>query len=105
MSSLAALPALRNGSLGWRPELAANGSLLAAELAAANPEALAAAVAREAERRFTTFLDSIRRYRRHPFQRAGSDGPCPLAGGQHAAARLPRRRDGRGAGRSWSSPR
>ena len=74
MSSLAALPGLRSGSLGWRPELAANGSQLAAELAAANPEQLAAAVAREAERRFTTFLDSIRSYRRHPFQR-----PAPSA--------------------------
>ena len=89
MSSLAALPSLRSGSLAWRPELAANGSLLAAELAAANPEALAAAVAREAERRFDHLPRSIRRYRRHPFRRAGADGPCPLAGGQHAAARLP----------------
>ena len=75
MSSLAALPSLRNGSLGLRPELAANGSLLTAELAAADPEQLAAAVAREAERRFTTFLDSIRRYRRHPFQRPAPTAP------------------------------
>ena len=74
MSSLAALPSLRNGSFSLRPELAANGSLLAAELAAADPEKLAAAVAREAERRFTSFLDSIRSYRRHPFQR-----PAPIA--------------------------
>ena len=75
MSSLAALPSLRNGSLGLRPELAANGSLLTPELAAADPEQLAAAVAREAERRFTTFLDSIRRYRRHPFQRPAPTAP------------------------------
>jgi polyhydroxyalkanoate synthase len=75
MSSLAALPSLRSGSLGLRPELAANGSLLAAELAAADPEQLAAAVAREAERRFTTFLDSIRSYRRHPFQRPAPTAP------------------------------
>ena len=75
MSSLAALPSLRNGSLGWRPELAASGSLLAAELAAADPEKLAAAVAREGERRFISFLDSIRSYRRHPFQRAAPTAP------------------------------
>jgi polyhydroxyalkanoate synthase subunit PhaC len=74
MSSLAALPSLRNGSLGWRPELAASGNLLAVELAAADPEALAAAVAREGERRFTCFLDSIRSYRRHPFHH-----PAPAA--------------------------
>jgi polyhydroxyalkanoate synthase subunit PhaC len=75
MSSLAALPSLRNGSLGWRPELAASGSLLAAELAAADPEKLAAAVAREGERRFISFLDSIRNYRRHPFRRAAPTAP------------------------------
>jgi polyhydroxyalkanoate synthase len=75
MSSLAALPSLRNGSFGLRPELAASGSLLAAELAAADPEKLAAAVAREAEHRFATFLDSIRSYRRHPFRRPAPTAP------------------------------
>jgi polyhydroxyalkanoate synthase len=55
--------------------LAASGNLLAAELAAADPDALAAAVAREAERRFTCFLDSIGSYRRHPFRRRAPAAP------------------------------
>lgn len=96
MSSLAALPALRNGSLGLRPELAANGSLLAAELAAANPEALAAAVAREAEHRYIAFLDSIRSYRRHPFQRQAPTAPVLWREG---STRLLDYRSAAGAGR------
>jgi polyhydroxyalkanoate synthase subunit PhaC len=68
-SSLAALPLLRNGSLVLRPELAEAGSRLAGELAAADPEALATAVAQEAQRRFAGFLDAVATYRRHPFRR------------------------------------
>jgi polyhydroxyalkanoate synthase len=68
-SSLAALPLLRSGLLALRPELAAAGSQLAAELAAAEPEALAGAVIREAQQRFASFLDAIATYRRHPFHR------------------------------------
>jgi len=69
-SSLAALPLSRAGSLAWRPELAAAGRLLAAELAAANPEALAAAVAEEAGQRIARFLEAVGRYRKHPYRRA-----------------------------------
>ena len=74
-SSLAALPLLRNGLLALRPELAAAGSQLAAELAAAEPEALAGAVAREAQQRFASFLDAIATYRRHPFRRPATTVP------------------------------
>lgn len=74
-SSLAALPLLRNGSLALRPELAAQASLLAGELAAADPEALATAVAEEARRRFGTFLDAVAAYRRHPFNRPEAAAP------------------------------
>src|SRR5215475_4356723 len=74
-SSLAALPLLRNGSLALRPELAAQASLLAGELAAADPEALATAVAEEARRRFGAFLDAVGAYRRHPFKRAEATAP------------------------------
>ncbi len=108
MSSLVALPSLRNGSLGWRPELAANGSLLAAELAAADPEALAAAVAREGERRFTCFLESIRSYRRHPFRRPAPAAPVLW---QEGSTRLLDYRKPIGGkpgamdALSWSSPR
>lgn len=74
-SSLAVLPQLRKGSLVWRPELAAAGSLLARDLAAANPEALATAVAEEARRRLAVFLDAIATYRRHPFERPAAAAP------------------------------
>ncbi|HKF61821.1 MAG TPA: alpha/beta fold hydrolase [Dongiaceae bacterium] len=74
-SSLAALPLLRNGLLALRPELAAAGSQLTAELVAAEPEALAGAVAREAQQRFASFLDAIATYRRHPFRRSATMVP------------------------------
>ena len=74
-SSLAALPLLRNGLLALRPELTAAGSQLAAELAAAEPEALAAAVAREAQQRLASFLEAIATYRRHPLRRPAATVP------------------------------
>ena len=74
-SSLAALPLLRNGLLALRPELATAASQLAAELAAAEPEALAGAVAREAQQRFASFLDAVATYRRHPFRRSAATAP------------------------------
>jgi polyhydroxyalkanoate synthase len=61
--------------LALRPELAAAGSQLAAELAAADPEALAGAVIREAQQRFASFLDAIATYRRHPFRRPTATVP------------------------------
>ena len=67
-SSLAALPLLRNGSLAWRPELAPAARALAADLAAANPEAVAAAIACEADRRLNAFLEAVRAYRRHSYR-------------------------------------
>ena len=74
-SSLAALPLLRNGLLALRPELRAAGSQLAAELAAAEPEALAVAVAREAQQRLASFLEAIATYRRHPLRRPAAMVP------------------------------
>jgi polyhydroxyalkanoate synthase subunit PhaC len=74
-SSLAALPLLRSGLLALRPELTAAGSQLAAELAAAEPEALAAAVAREAQQRLASFLEAIATYRRHPLRRPATTVP------------------------------
>jgi polyhydroxyalkanoate synthase len=74
-SSLVALPLLKNGSLGLRPELEVAARALAAELAAADPEALAARVADEARRRFAAFLEAIKTYRRHPYRRRASAVP------------------------------
>lgn len=74
-SSLAALPLLRNGSLAWRPELAPAASRLVPELAAADPEALAAAVAAEARRRCAAFLDGIQAYRHASFRRPPAEAP------------------------------
>src|SRR5262250_75288 len=74
-SSLVALPLLKNGSLGLRPELEAAARALAAELAATDPEALAATVADEARRRFASFLEAIQAYRRHPYRRHASPAP------------------------------
>jgi polyhydroxyalkanoate synthase len=74
-SSLAALPLLKSGSLAWRPELKAAAQSLAGELAEVKPEAFAAAVAAEAERRLAAFLDGLTAYRRHAYRRALPPAP------------------------------
>lgn len=63
MTSLAALPISSAGSPIWRPPLAARAKALAAELAAADPEALRAAVDRETRRRLNDFAVGVDRYR------------------------------------------
>src|SRR5689334_8062038 len=75
LSSRAALPLLRSGSLPWRPELAAAAQKLAASAAGVPPEALAAAVERELRARTGAFLDGLERYRRHPYRRAMPEAP------------------------------
>ncbi|MFQ5958977.1 MAG: alpha/beta fold hydrolase [Alphaproteobacteria bacterium] len=74
-SSLAALPLARNGSLPWSPVLTRAAAALAAPLAAADPEALAAALAGEAARRLEEMLAGIEAYRRHPYRRRLRDPP------------------------------
>ena len=71
-SSLAVLPLLKSGSIAWKGELRAPAQCLASDLAAIKPEAFAAAVAAEAERRLTSFLDGLTAYRRHGYRRAPS---------------------------------
>ncbi len=75
-SSLAALPLARNGSLPWSPALKGPAAALAAPLAAADPEALAAALAGEATRRLEEMLAGIEAYRRHPYRRTLRDPPA-----------------------------
>lgn len=74
-SSLAALPLLRSGLLTWRPELAPAARELEASLAAAPPEALAAALHAELRSRADAFLAGLERYRRHPYRRAMAEPP------------------------------
>ena len=81
MSSLAALPSARLGSLAWNPALAAAARDLAGELAAAPPEALLAAVGGEIERRLTEMLAGIQRYRDHAYRRNLADPPTLYAEG------------------------
>lgn len=73
ISSRAALPLLKAGSLPWKPHLAAAATELRASLDAAGPEAveqLDAAIAAEAGRRHEAFLAGIDAYRHHPYRRA-----------------------------------
>ncbi len=75
LSSFAALPLARKGSIAWKSDLAAAAGALYPALAAAPAEALAAALAREAQGRFAAFATGIERYRRHPYRRALSAPP------------------------------
>jgi polyhydroxyalkanoate synthase len=95
LGSSAALPQSRNGSLPWRPELAARAETLRPLLAAADPDALARAVELEARRRLDRFLTGVERYRRHPFRRALDDPPTVWREGN---SRLLDHGDARGGG-------
>ncbi len=75
MSSLAALPSARLGWLPWSPRLARRAADLAADLAAAEPEALYAALADETRQRLTGMLAGIEAYRAHPSRRNLPDPP------------------------------
>lgn len=81
MSSLAALPSARLGSLAWNPALAAAVKDLTGALAAAPPEALLAAVGAEIERRLAEMLAGIQRYRDHPYRRSLADPPTLMVEG------------------------
>lgn len=78
MSSRAALPHLKDGSLGWRPPLADAGASLEQSLAEAGPDAwtrLDEAVAAEAVLRHDAFLAGIEAYRHHSYRRALTPAP------------------------------
>jgi polyhydroxyalkanoate synthase subunit PhaC len=74
-SSRAALAPLRNGSLPWKPELAAAASALRRSIADVPPDDFAAAVDAELRSRADAFLHGLERYRRHPYRRALADPP------------------------------
>ncbi|MBC7951437.1 MAG: alpha/beta fold hydrolase [Rhodospirillaceae bacterium] len=72
MGSRAALPLLKNGSLPWKPNLAAEAEALRKSLEAAGPNAWAeldTALAAEGLARHEDMLAGIEAYRRHPYQR------------------------------------
>ncbi|MGA3305401.1 MAG: alpha/beta fold hydrolase [Stellaceae bacterium] len=75
LSSQAALPLLKNGSLPWKPELAQGGRDLLQSLGSARAEEFAPALERELRRRADLFLTGIEAYRRHPYRRHVEDMP------------------------------
>jgi len=77
LSSQAALPLWKTGSLPWSPDLAAKAADLAQSLNALNGAAAEFPVAleRELRRRADLFLTGIERYRHHPYRRALPDMP------------------------------
>ena len=75
LSSLAALPPARSGSLNWRNAIPAEATALQEALARAEPEALARALGAEAATRIARFLSGIEGYRAHPYRRRLQDPP------------------------------
>ncbi len=75
LSSLAALPPARSGSLNWQSAIPAEAAALQEALAKAEPEALARALGAEAATRIARFLDGIEGYRAHPYRRRLKDPP------------------------------
>jgi len=85
LSSLSALPLLRNGSLNWNPKLQDAATALTREISKADPEIFAAAVQSEAARRMSAFADGVQRYRTSP----AADRPTePPVVWQQGSARL-----------------
>jgi polyhydroxyalkanoate synthase len=77
LSSQAALPLWKTGSLPWNPSLAPAAAELAQSLQRLDGAAadFPAALERELRRRADLFLTGIDRYRHHPYRRAASDMP------------------------------
>lgn len=100
MSSRAALPLWKNGSLAWKPHLAETAARLRQSLAEAGPKALESldqAIAVEAGLRHERFLAGIEAYRHHPYHRA-LEAP-PVAWSQGSTRLLDYRADPAGHGR------
>lgn len=76
ISSHAALPALRNGSLAWNPRLRPAADALRNSLAAIDAERFERALVAEAGRRVDGFLRGIAAYRHHPYRRDMPDVPA-----------------------------
>nr|WP_246500881.1 alpha/beta fold hydrolase [Azospirillum rugosum] len=75
LSSSAALPHLRNGSLPWKPHLRDRAEDLRRQIARTDADALAGAVDRAVRRQLDLALTGIERYRHHPYRRDLPDPP------------------------------
>ena len=75
LSSLAALPPARKGSLRWKHVPQEEAAALERTLAETDPEALARALGAEAASRIARFLAGIEGYRAHPYRRRLVDPP------------------------------
>ncbi len=69
-SSLAALPALKNGSPHWRPSAKSQADKILSQIRAADPCVLRQAVEGEILSRSLALLNGILAYRNHPYKRA-----------------------------------
>lgn len=76
MSSLAALPLARHGSIAWSRRLRGEAQSLAPQLAASDPDALSQALAAATLEQQRAMLDGIKRYREHPYRRDLADPPA-----------------------------
>lgn len=85
MSSLAALPSARLGSLPWHPTLTRAAAELTPQLAEADPAALLAALGGEIRGKLDALTAGIEAYRRHPYRR---DLPAPPVAWAEGASRL-----------------
>ena len=81
LSSLAALPLARRGSLAWSASLRKQAAALAPQLAAADRARLTEAVARAWAERLQAMLRGIAAYRAHPYRRALAEPPVVWADG------------------------
>jgi polyhydroxyalkanoate synthase len=75
LSSRAALPLLKSGSLPWRLEFAVAAKRLQGKLAEVELDDILGALDAELSARADAFLAGLTRYRRHPYRRAASDPP------------------------------
>ncbi len=69
LSSHAALPSWKNGSIVWKPHLQSAAEQLKRQADAVDAEAFARAVQTEAGRRVDRFMRGVEAYRRHPYRR------------------------------------
>ncbi len=75
LTSSAALPIARHGSMPWKPELEKAARALAPALESAAPDALHAALVAEAGGRIEAMLAGVEAYRAHPYRRALDEPP------------------------------
>ncbi|HER26371.1 MAG TPA: alpha/beta fold hydrolase, partial [Rhodospirillales bacterium] len=66
MSSLAALPSLKSGSINWKPRLKKQAESLQKDLRNADPELFRAALEEQSRRQLAAFADGVRGYRAMP---------------------------------------